>query len=632
MGVPSFFAWLAKHYSDILLGSSYSEMLPIDKRALPTKLYLDFNGAIHPAIRTDPDMTLSDMNDAVTKYLSAILDYIKPDSVYIAIDGVAPAAKMDQQRDRRYKSVKESKGIREINQRHGEKARDHVDFNMISPGTVFMEDLQTHLVNTINELTKPGGIWHNYTFTLDGAHIPGEGEHKIMNDIRSRRQSGISENYLIYGLDADLLFLSILNCPDAILVRENVYFKNREKTDFYDNVKYPYIYLSVPVLVDKIIETLNPHTGLSKLASMGFKHDLIRPEDAPALCANTWWYDAERDHKRLLIDYAYICFFLGNDFVPHLPPLRIRNGSLNDIIVIYKKVGWTLGGFMVNANGTSINHYFLKEMMAEIAYVEGQLLKQLSEERLRSIDSFKRKFNTMTPHKRDLEMFGYIEDTYTDTIKGGTNGWEVRYYNYYHGIDYRSGNSKDYKRRVLPICQSYIDMSRWVLGYYQGTHHNWSWHYPYYAAPIAADIYQYFEELDLENQIVDDTPVGSFEQLMSILPPESANLLPSVLGEYMINPQSELHFMYPIKVNYIMEGNRFRYECRAKIPPVDRVKIKEIVTCLAEGGLLTKEEMARGLTSENMKPLVIAGTTGTTGTDTAKKTVTVKRKHADNSV
>lgn len=602
MGVPSFFAWLAKHYSDILLKTSRSEICQAGRK---TKLYLDFNGAIHPAIRTDPNLSRADMNEAVIRSLTSILEYIKPDAVYIAIDGVAPAAKMDQQRDRRYKSAKESQSIREINIRHGEKVRDDpVDFNMISPGTEFMDNLQEFLVSQITELTGPGGIWRQYQFTLEGANIPGEGEHKIMTDIRANREKGIMENCLIYGLDADLLFLSIINCPDAVLVRENVYFKNREQTEFYDSEKYPYIYLDVSVLREKIVETLSPYTDVKTLGQMGFKHDIIRPRDVPALCANTWWYDPAHS-QRLILDYAYICFFLGNDFVPHLPCLRIRNGSLNDIIVIYKKVAWTLGGFLVKEDGSSLHPQFLKEFLAEVAYVEDQLLEQQTHDRLRSIDSFNRRLNGMAPLKRDLEKYGYIEDTYADTIRGGTPGWQTRYYNYYHNMNYRSGNPKDYKRRVLPICQSYIDMTRWVLGYYQGNHTNWSWHYPYDAAPTTADLYDFYEDLDLDTAIPADAPVSPYEQLMSILPPESAGLLPPPLADYMVNPHSELHHMYPIAVKFVLEGNKFRHECKARLPLVDRHSISEIVAAVGE--TLTPDQKRRGLTQEATPTPIIFG-------------------------
>jgi len=589
MGVPAFFAWWAKNYSNKILSTDYRDFI-FDKYNRKI-LYFDLNGVIHPAVRTDGELALEDMPEAVIQYIIKIIEYVDPDDVYLAIDGVAPAAKMSQQRDRRYKSAKESKITREITMCHGEKTRDvPIDFNMISPGTEFMCTLQEHLIKRIDELTKKGEIWHKYRFTLNGAGLSGEGEHKIMDDIRANRKKGIRDFCLICGLDADLLFLTNINCPDAVLVRENVQFRGRNTTQFYDSETYPYLYLSVQELHDIVIKTLDPRTSVRELKRMGFKNDIIRSEDAEDLCSNTKWFH-EKDKERLILDYAYICFFLGNDFIPHLPSLRIRNGSLNDIIVIYKKVCWALGGFLVNKDGMGVNRRFLREFLAELEYIEDELLEQLSNDRMRSITNFNRRFKQMPKLKQALEKFRYIEDKYTDTIKGGTRGWNIRYYSYFHDIPYRS--SKEFKRNVLPICQDFINMTIWVLQYYQGKHNNWTMLYPHDAAPTVGDLYRYFDDIETDVDIPVEQPVTPFEQLMSILPPESSHLLPECLADYMTNPHSEIHYMYPVKVEFILQGNRFLYECKTKMPTIDRNKLKEIVDYTVEQELINNEEHKR---------------------------------------
>ena len=54
------------------------------------------------------------------------------------------------------------------------------------------------------------------------------------------------------------------------------------------------------------------------------------------------------DFERLVDDFVFLCFFVGNDFLPHLPSLQIREGALDAILAMYKNSLPTLDGYLTN--------------------------------------------------------------------------------------------------------------------------------------------------------------------------------------------------------------------------------------------------------------------------------------------
>ena len=77
---------------------------------------------------------------AIFAYVDHLFGKIKPKKLFfMAIDGVAPRAKMNQQRSRRFRTAKEAKEVREKAESKGEKLPDTkaFDSNCITPGECF---------------------------------------------------------------------------------------------------------------------------------------------------------------------------------------------------------------------------------------------------------------------------------------------------------------------------------------------------------------------------------------------------------------------------------------------------------------------------------------------------------------
>ena len=108
MGVPAFFVWLCERYPSIMRNvkpRTADEHGGI--RGGIDNLYLDFNGIIHPCCHPEDGSPLpkdeNEMGDRVKAHLNGLVSLVRPkELLFIAIDGVAPRAKMNQQRSRRF--------------------------------------------------------------------------------------------------------------------------------------------------------------------------------------------------------------------------------------------------------------------------------------------------------------------------------------------------------------------------------------------------------------------------------------------------------------------------------------------------------------------------------------------------
>jgi len=110
MGIPSYFSYIIKNYSNIILNQK--QLLKDNVRFC--NLMMDCNSIIYDEFRKmDEDIAKNNLeqNEIERKLINNVInkigEYIKSaspsDLVYIAFDGVAPFAKMEQQRTRRHK-------------------------------------------------------------------------------------------------------------------------------------------------------------------------------------------------------------------------------------------------------------------------------------------------------------------------------------------------------------------------------------------------------------------------------------------------------------------------------------------------------------------------------------------------
>ena len=102
------------------------------------------------------------------------------------------------------------------------KIKNEWNSSAISPGTKFMNKLSLKISNKPKNEQKYKYIKSILSDSLDN----GEGEYKIFNYITSNNLNE-NKNNVIYGLDADLIMLSLLKSNNIYLLRKTYVFRTR---------------------------------------------------------------------------------------------------------------------------------------------------------------------------------------------------------------------------------------------------------------------------------------------------------------------------------------------------------------------------------------------------------------------
>lgn len=191
MGIPFYFASLAKNHKGIIEAVKKSSLLDVDV------LLIDFNCLIHRYLQD---------NDPIESIITA-LEYIlqsvcRAKQVIIAMDGLVPYGKIVQQRYRRM-CIKD---------------QGTFDRNQISPDTPYMRELECALASKFPQAK------------ISGTSTEGEGEHKLILEVRKLPESQ-RKTICVYGLDADLILIALqhhkLSSPNGMwLLRESGEFND----------------------------------------------------------------------------------------------------------------------------------------------------------------------------------------------------------------------------------------------------------------------------------------------------------------------------------------------------------------------------------------------------------------------
>eukprot|EP01064_Diplonema_japonicum_P035581 TRINITY_DN7761_c2_g1_i1.p1 TRINITY_DN7761_c2_g1~~TRINITY_DN7761_c2_g1_i1.p1 ORF type:complete len:932 (+),score=188.24 TRINITY_DN7761_c2_g1_i1:52-2847(+) len=554
MGIPGFFPWLNSKYPRVITTKPKS----------PENIYIDVNGIIHTCCMVNGkyDRDEEKSIERVIALIEGIINDLLPTKlVYLAVDGVAPRAKSNQQRCRRISSsaskitdavrergnfdmlepnmlIRTPKGWGRISSIDGntvkvndtryerseltlgaaDKPSPVWDSNAISVGTPFMDKVCTALSNWVKDQSEVP-----FSVLFSGVRTPGEGEHKFIDFIKRERELNSqwyepNDTHVLVSGDTDLLLLGLaLHEPNVIVMREN-----RDDNGGFE-------YCTVAVLREYVCEELigklikcqeiiiksrrkkdfrNAALMATGTIALLYKIKAVTGRSAVlmwvAAIAVLWKIIKEKrypialpDAERILDDWLISAVFVGNDFMPHLPSIYAGQFSMSTVVDSYVR------GMAKGWAETGSLQYLMNPDASLNTASWSCFMRYMAQGESATMRSKKRLTS---------------DESWTST--------------YYTSIKSLTQSPLSVPALRSDMCASYVEGLAWLGVYYlTPTLASWAWYYRHYHAPTARDLLEYFDEKVKSGTakiFMRDVskPLKPLQQLMLVVPPASFHLLP----------------------------------------------------------------------------------------------------------
>ena len=538
MGVPYYFSVIARkhaNYNIITQGTtvSTSPSTPSPNTNTNTSststidaLFLDYNSIIHNTIREVLDehkgegksVANNELFEAIWLSTTLVVQNVDPTNAYIMIDGIAPRAKMVQQRKRRYLQTLQTLQV---------TSNDNTwDTNQVSPCTPFMVGLEQYLATKIEDHNR--GSTKTITYHLSSSAQKGEGEHKMFAIINNPDKP--NKNVYIYGMDADLIMLSLL----ATIKNEG---------------------LTIKLVRDTMILDVNA---------------LKRAIEETEHCS--------------IPDYIVLCFLLGNDFLPNMAALNLRDNGIDLLMKSYRTVNKPL---IVD---NMIDWQTFGQILQELGKSEGQLIIDKTGEWLnRTVPRTSYGISKDNDKSKDTKYSFYyplltenkINHTLAQSLSCNGQKWRPLYYKHLFNTSYQDTHI------IGQASSQYVRGINWIFKYYNESYNDDDWFYYWGYAPTIGDLANYVltnkdtiktehekgkrekGETEGKEEVLRQASITDvYVQLLAILPPTSIRSLNVPILTKAVNHPMIKH-LYPSEYRIETYLKTALHECYPVLPPID---------------------------------------------------------------
>lgn len=591
MGIPSYFSHIVNKYRKII--KSMETLLHVNN------LYMDCNSLIYDAVKNNPTYEKGRNKEYERELIVAVcnkIDYyvglLNPrDRVFVAFDGVAPVAKLSQQRDRRYKSWYTGQIQRDID---GNLYKETWNTSAITPGTKFMKDLNESVVDYFLKKNSSNPTSCKLEYIVSTSSVCGEGEHKIFEYMRKHPEYHNAPDIvtLVYGLDADLIMLTLNHLhisKNLYLFRDTPEFIKSLDSTLDANKDY---LLDIPELAESIVKYIHNYDDVREA---GETKKIVENKEMKSIDENV--------HTNRIKDYIFMCFLLGNDFLPHFPAVNIRTVGIEIILNVYRETLGKTNKFLIN--DMKIQWKNFGEFIKNIADREDDLMIDEHKRRDKAAKRFgssgggggynnmhgrngrndKNQFiNTNKPtilgsidevlgvddikKMDDLLMLPMKDRSVEKYINPFEKDWEYRYYKALFNLEIT-----DERRRQISV--NYLEGLEWTFYYYIQGCIDWRWCYNYHYAPLFKDLVKYIPQID--TQFITPSQHKSIEdlvQLCYVLPKANLNLLPIEVNVVLFQ---RLEHLYGDDYEFKWAYCKYFWESHADLPRLNIETLESVV-------------------------------------------------------
>jgi 5'-3' exonuclease len=377
MGIKYFFSWLRKSFSHHIKTININTNIKDDHKIDIDNFLVDMNGIFHyccqkvykygsfkenrllPIKKTSSLQKQKELFNMIGNYITKLITLVNPNKrVVLAIDGVCPVSKINQQRQRRFRSSLDFDD-------------GSFDSCCITPGTKFMDNLSKYIDWYIKKEMSYNHSISNLEIIFSSEKCPGEGEHKLVKYVRDHGDK--KESYMIHGMDADLFMLSLAtHFPNFHILRENPYKYENE-----------YYYIDVSSIRENIVNAL--------LCEQSLLEDCIH-----------------------INDFILMIFLSGNDFLPHIPTIEILDGGVDNLFETYRNVVKSHDSLTNGVN--KLNIKALQSFLGTLGCFEKQYLEEKRTKSIKYPDTLLEKYTkfdtTSNEGKFILDFEGYKKEYY----------------------------------------------------------------------------------------------------------------------------------------------------------------------------------------------------------------------------